>query len=413
MKRILIIDDEEWLREMVRMALEQKGFEVIEAANGATGIQVAQRELPDLILCDVNMQDVNGYATLSSLRKEPATAAIPFILITGLADHASMRHGMELGADDFLPKPFTIEGLYAAVEARLEKARTLRLEAERKLADLRDNISLMLPHELRTPLNGILAYGEMLAADAATLPPGEVAEMGQVIYDSGKRLERLIENFLIYAQIELLSADPQKVSALRQKQTEQPARLVEDHARAQAQAAQRPADLVLDLVDKPVPMSEDYLAKVVDELAQNAFKFSESGTPVSITLSDLPGSVVLSVTNRGRGFSTEHITRVGAYMQFERKMHEQQGQGLGLVIAKRLTELHGGTLTIQSQRGASTTVAVKLPKAVAPAAGSLGPNGQVVLEHLAQDEIRQHVQPQQDQNDAQQRSQIQPGKPQG
>ena len=139
--------------------------------------------------------------------------------MTGLADNAGMRHGMELGADDYLPKPFTIEALYAAVEARLKKAQALRQEAEKKLADLRDNISLMLPHELRTPLNGILAYGEILAAEAGTLPATEIAEMGQVIYDSGKRLERLIENFLIYAQIELLGADPQKIGALRQKQT--------------------------------------------------------------------------------------------------------------------------------------------------------------------------------------------------
>ena len=87
--------------------------------------------------------------------------------MTGLADNAGMRHGMELGADDYLPKPFTIDGLYAAVEARLKKAQALRQEAEKKLADLRDNISLMLPHELRTPLNGILAYGEILAAEAA------------------------------------------------------------------------------------------------------------------------------------------------------------------------------------------------------------------------------------------------------
>ena len=82
--------------------------------------------------------------------------------MTGLADHAGMRHGMELGADDYLPKPFTIEALYAAVEARLKKFQAVRQEAEKKLADLRDNISLMLPHELRTPLNGILAYGEIL-----------------------------------------------------------------------------------------------------------------------------------------------------------------------------------------------------------------------------------------------------------
>src|SRR6266567_4441083 len=234
MKRILVIDDEEWWREMVHLALTQKGYEVIEAANGALGIEVARKVLPDLVLCDVNMEKVDGYLTLSSLRNEAATASVPFILMTGLADHAGMRHGMELGADDYLPKPFSIEALYAAVDARLKKAQAVRLEAEKKLSDLRDNISLMLPHELRTPLNGILAYGEILTAEAATLQPGEIAEMGQVIHQSGRRLERLIENFLIYAQLELFAADPQKIAALRQKQTQCPAKLIEEHARAQA-----------------------------------------------------------------------------------------------------------------------------------------------------------------------------------
>jgi len=365
MKKILVIDDEEWLREMVQMALRQKGFEVIEAENGAVGIAVAGRELPDLILCDVNMEKVTGYMALSALRNEPATASIPFILMTGLADNAGMRHGMELGADDYLPKPFTIEALYAAVDARLKKAQTLRREAEKKLADLRDNISMMLPHELRTPLNGILAYGEILAAEAHKLPPEEVAEMGQVIHDSGKRLERLIENFLIYAQIELLGADPQKMSALRHKRTESPAPLIEDRARAQALAAERSDDLVLELADLPLPISEEYLAKIVEELVQNAFKFSDSGRKVVVTLSGLPNGAALSVTDRGRGFSTEHITKVGAYMQFDRKIQEQQGLGLGLMIAKRLTEIHGGTLTIQSERGSTTTVMVKLPKQAA------------------------------------------------
>lgn len=362
MKRILVIDDEEWVREMVHLALAHKGFEVVEAENGAVGIEKARKELPDLILCDVNMEKVDGYLTLSALRSEPATAAIPFILMTGLADTAGMRHGMELGADDYLPKPFTIDELYAAVEARLKKAQALREEAEKKLVDLRDNLSMMLPHELRTPLNGILAYGEILAAEAATLSASEVAEMGEVIHGSGKRLERLIENFLIYAQIELLGKDAQKSSVLRQKQTQSPARLIEDHARGHAQAANRPDDLTLDLADQPLPISEDYLAKIVDEVIQNAFKFSSPGQRVSVTLSGSTNGVALSVTDQGRGFSTEHITKVGAYMQFDRKLHEQQGLGLGLVIAKRLTELHGGTLSIQSERGATTTVTVKLPR---------------------------------------------------
>ncbi len=229
MKKILVIDDEEWLREMIRLALKQKGFDVIEAANGADGIERARKELPDLILCDINMEKVDGYLTLASLRNEAPTAAIPFILMTGLADNAGMRHGMELGADDYLPKPFTTDALYAAVDARLKKAQTVRDEAERKLASLRDNISLMLPHELRTPLNGILAYGEMLATDTATLKAAEVAEMGHVIHQSGRRLERLIENFLIYAQLELVASDPKNINALRIGQTEHPAPLIEKH----------------------------------------------------------------------------------------------------------------------------------------------------------------------------------------
>ena len=365
MKRILVIDDEPLLRETVRLALVGKGFDVIEAENGTLGIEKARQQLPDLILCDVNMEKLDGYLTLSALRNEPTTSAIPFILMTGMADNAGMRHGMELGADDYLPKPFKIEELYAAVEARLKKAEALRREAEKKLSDLRANISMMLPHELRTPLNGILAFGEMLAADAATLPAKEVAEMGQVIHDSGKRLERLIENFLIYAQIELLGADAQKVNALRQKQTQSPAKLIEAHAVGQARAADRVNDLVLDLADHPVRISEDYLARIVDELVQNAFRFSDPGKRVSVTLSGLPNGVVLSVTDQGRGFSTEHITKVGAYMQFERQIQEQQGLGLGLVIARRLAELHGGTLSIQSERGTRTTVAVELPRAAA------------------------------------------------
>jgi two-component system sensor histidine kinase/response regulator len=363
MKRILVIDDEEWLRDMVQMALRQKGYDVMQAENGNVGVDVARTELPDLILCDVNMEKMDGYQTLSSLRAEMSTASIPFILMTGLADNAGMRHGMELGADDYLPKPFSIEGLYAAVEARLKKSQAVRREAEKKLADLRDNLSLMLPHELRTPLNGILAYAEILASDAAGLPASEVAEMGQVIHDSGKRLERLVENFLIYAQLELLSADSQKAAALRSKRTASPAKLIQERARAQAQLAKRPDDLALELADQPVPVSEDYFAKIVEELVQNAFKFSSPGSTVSVVLSDSPGNIVLSVTDHGRGFSTDHITKVGAYMQFDRKLHEQQGLGLGLTIAKRMTELHGGTLTIQSERGTTTRVTVKLPKA--------------------------------------------------
>jgi signal transduction histidine kinase len=364
-KKILIIDDEEWLREMIQLALRQRGYEVVEAHNGQEGIEKARAELPDLILCDVNMGKVNGYLTLAALRTEAPTAAIPFILMTGLADNAGMRHGMELGADDYLPKPFTTEVLYAAVEARLKKSQTVRDEAESKLRHLRDNISLMMPHEMRTPLNGIISNAELLATSAATLKTSDVAEMGQEILNSSQRLERLIENFLIYAQLELIAADPKNVNALRIGRAEQPAAIVEKIAGAQAAEADRANDLKVEAVNVPVPMSGEYFTKVVNELVQNAFKFSEPGSSVRVTLGETFNGVEFCVHDQGRGFSADQIKRIGAYMQFDRKMQEQQGLGLGLVISKRLAELHGGSLVIEGSGGSGTTVTVKLPKAKA------------------------------------------------
>jgi len=364
MKKILVIDDEEWLREMMHLALQQRGFEVIEAVNGADGIEMARKELPDLILCDINMDKVDGYLTLSSLHNEAPTAAIPFILMTGLADSASMRHGMELGADDYLPKPFTTESLYAAVDARLKKAQTLRDEADRKLVHLRDNISLMMPHEMRTPLNGIVSNADLLAHSAATLKPAEVAEIGQDIQKSSERLTRVIENFLIFAQLELVAGDPKNVNALRVGRTEHPVELIKQRATAQAAQAGRPQDLSFELADIPMPMAGEYVCKMVDELTQNAFKFSKAGSPVRVALAEAPqgGAVMFSIGDQGRGFAPEQITRIGAYMQFDRKLHEQQGLGLGLTIVKRLVELHGGTLSIMSEKDAGAVISAKFPK---------------------------------------------------
>lgn len=366
MKKILIIDDDEVLRDMISMALQQRGFAVVQAGDGVEGIELARRELPDLILCDVKMDKVDGYLTLQALRDQPATAAIPFILMTGLADNAGMRHGMELGADDYLPKPFSLDALFAAVDARLRKAQMLREEAERKLSDLRDSISLALPHELRTPLNGIMAYGEILTADAATLQPAEIAEMGQVIFESGKRLHRLIENFLIYARIELMGSDPHKTAGMRAKVTPQPGRVVAERAQQEARAAGRAADLILQVQDGPMAISEEYLAKIVEELVQNAFKFSSPGTRVEVVLQPAGDVVELIVRDQGRGIAPENVAKIGAFMQFDRRTHEQQGLGLGLIIAKRLTELHGGGLTVQSVPGQGTNVTVRFPRGGTP-----------------------------------------------
>lgn len=359
MTKILVIDDDPGLREVIRLSLEHAGFEVLEAENGAIGVQLACSQVPDLILCDVRMEKMDGYRTLAALRQDNITAPIPFILMTGQADTAGMRQGMELGADDYLSKPFTIPQLLAAVNARLRKLQTVRQQAERRLADLRANISLALPHELLTPLNGILGFSDILIVDHTTLQPQEVVSMAEAIRDSAKRLHRLIENFLIFAQIELLQAD--HIDLFREGQPLALRKPVERVARVRALQAGRLDDLALAVCDASVAITDDYFTKIVDELLDNAFKFSSSGSPVSVASSVLEGHVVLKIQDHGRGMKPEHVSEIGAYMQFERKLYEQQGSGLGLTIARRLTDLHGGQLKVQSEVGVGTTVEVWLP----------------------------------------------------
>ncbi len=122
MKRILVIDDDARLRQHFAEILRLDGHQVVEARNGREGVDRARQDLPDLVLCDITMPEMNGHRVLETLRAEPRTAHLPFIFLTGWNEPADVRTGMNLGADDYLTKPVTPDDLLAAVRARLRRA---------------------------------------------------------------------------------------------------------------------------------------------------------------------------------------------------------------------------------------------------------------------------------------------------
>lgn len=134
MNSILVIDDDDEVRSVVVTTLAQSGFSVREAKDGRVGIQMILVEKPDLIICDVRMPSMDGFRTLSAIRKFPATAAIPLILMSGsdTLGRDNFRRGMASGADDFLLKPFTPSELIEAVESRLTRQKEFQTDAWRK-----------------------------------------------------------------------------------------------------------------------------------------------------------------------------------------------------------------------------------------------------------------------------------------
>src|SRR6266545_7404504 len=354
MKKILVIDDDSAMLTLTVKALQARGFQTVTADDGVEGLEVAKNQLPDLIICDIQMPRLNGYETLAALRQDPLTATIPFIFLTGLTDRKDLRQAMGLGADDFLTKPFSITDLMQAVNIRLEKQAAVQRRSEKKLDDLRGSIGLALPHEMLTPLNGILGFASMMMDEGMVFEPHEIQDFARNIHFSALRLHRLIQNFIIYSEMELNSNNAKKIDEWRHERTHVQ-EIVTNVAREKADAAGRPGDLVLEVPEASVAMAGTYFKKAVEELLDNAFKFSKAGTPVTVTCDASHDCFTLSVSDKGRGMTSQQIADIGAHMQFERRFYEQQGVGLGLIIIKRLADLHGGDIVIERTLGKKNT----------------------------------------------------------
>jgi two-component system, sensor histidine kinase and response regulator len=363
MKNILVIEDEPQIRENLQEILTLCDFNAMTACNGAQGLEALKSSLPDLILCDVNMPELDGHDVLRMLRMDVLTANIPFIFLTSNGDRPSVRSGMELGASDYLTKPVSAEELVKAINMQMAKTSIAKRQADEKLNQLRNNINLALPHELYTPLNGILGSADILIREDHDLSDAERLELALQIRQSAMRLYHLTRNFLLYAELEMMSTSPDRPNLVRQNRRLRILcqRPIAHTAHQCAQKYQRSADLHLEIEAAELPISEAKLVKLMDELLDNAFKFSQVGQPVQIFARCANSGYRIDVLDMGRGLTPQQIAQLGGYMQFDRDRYEQQGGGLGLMIAKRLVEMHGGELTIHSIPEQETIVSITLP----------------------------------------------------
>jgi signal transduction histidine kinase len=240
---------------------------------------------------------------------------------------------------------FTLENLLLHLENEANQEnvdqliayRTLNLlqsknKLSQKFEDLQSNLSMALPHEFRTPINQILGTIDYLIKYPDMLDQNEQKEVLIDIKESAERLKRLTENYLFYANLSLMTTDLISIMDLQKKITPSVVESINYKITMYAERFGRSKDIELIAEDAAIAMSQEYFDKIVEELLDNAIKYSEQNTRIEIITKVEDGFLNLSITDRGRGMSREQIEQIGAYVQFERKVYEQQGSGLGISL---------------------------------------------------------------------------------
>ncbi len=364
--RILVVEDNEPLRDQIVQVLEFEGYEVLAAAHVPAGQRLATTAGPELVVSDITMPQMDGHDLLRNLRAAGNGADTPVVFLTARGARGDIRTGMDLGADDYLTKPFEMKELLNAVATRLRRRHEAGAAASRPLLEERSRMLLSLPHELRTPLNGIIGFTELLkdALVPGAPVPADTPEMLDQLLVSGTRMERLATNLVLHLHLELARQAPGQERlftdagpASADEQTTVVAGRVARQAGRDGDLRWRPPGRVA------VAVSPHFLEKMLEELLDNAFKFSAPGTPVEVSLTVVGDTVEWQLADRGLGVTAGEAAALAPFRQWRRNQREQQGLGLGFAIARQLAEFNGGTLELAPRAGGGCTARLCLPRA--------------------------------------------------
>lgn len=363
MKRILVIDDTVAFVRGISHILETKGYQVITAYDGLEALELAKSELPDLILCDIVMPEIDGFAVLKEIRETDAIATTPFIFLTAFTDAKNQRIATEMGADDFIYKNEINARLESVIKTQLEKHTRIQRRMMQRINTVGKNISYALPHEFRTALNEISNLANYMNQMADRIEVSEIKEISSDIIYSNKRLMKITENFLVYARIQEFFDNPDKLIMLRTFTTEEPLSIIKSIGETISERYSRINDFYIESGNDHISLelSSENFFKIFSELIDNAFKFSVADSKVKVNHWIDENYMYFEINDSGRGMDEKQISNIGFLSQFEREVYEQQGAGLGLTISKLLIELHGGTFKIISKLNEGTDIILRLP----------------------------------------------------
>jgi len=362
---VLLIEDERTQRVVLRTALERDGFEVEEAEDGVKGLQAFDRVHPDIVLLDVRMPVMDGFAACSALRRRPGGNRLPILMLTILNDIESINRAYEVGATDFITKPvawpvlghrlhYMLRASDAFQDLAKSEAELVRRVAERTAELETANVKLeaanreleaftySVSHDLRAPLRAIDGFATILSAnEMMALSPAGQDLLRRVVANS-TRMEQLIHDMLEFSRITRATLKGTNVDL---------------HSLAKHVAEElRDINPAAEVEIGPLPVvsgDRAMLHQVLTNLMGNALKYSSKKDKprIEIGTTSFEGETVYFVRDNGAGFDTKYA---GDMFKLFRRLHPESefpGTGVGLVIVKRIIERHGGKVWAESAVG--------------------------------------------------------------
>ncbi|RRB07915.1 hybrid sensor histidine kinase/response regulator [Larkinella rosea] len=355
--QILIIEDEEQVRENVAEWLRLNGFSVETAPDGKQGITQAILARPDLILCDIMMPNMDGLQVLETIRTNRSLANTPFMFLTAKSDLKDLRFGMAMGADDYLTKPFTGESLLQAVESRITREELRKASLQAQLTEQHLKIAQISGNEYNTSLDGVIGMSTFLINHLDEFESEDMVSMLEMIRVCGLRLKRSVQNLTLVETLQLLNPSHPDYRFYTNGSTFISANLIKEQFRLVENRQDLKISCRVNVKETKLGISEENLITILQELLDNAAKYSD---PSGITIDGYPEGegYRLIISNKGPMFRLVEDTVLKTSRQLG---YDRAGCGLGLIIVKKLVELNQGSISIAGYPDGSTKAMVWLP----------------------------------------------------
>lgn len=369
MATLLIVDDHPMnVRLLVTLLGDGEHHELHVATNGRTALEIARRVLPDLILLDVMMPDMDGFEVCRQLKASPETADIVVIFVTALDEPISRLTGLEIGGADYITKPYAQEEVLARVNVHLAlREKQLQLERLRRqdqeyfarIEAIRKDLLDQMQHDVKGPLANIKAAAYVVSR-LCDSPDPRLAVNLKRITGAVDEIVRMMDKVLQVATLETgRAAHKQRVEVLP----------IIHHILTLfgASAEEKGITLTTDLDTLPlqstISVDPDQIISVLSNLISNALKFTRPGGDVSLRVMLDDRALRLEVADTGCGISADHLEKIFQRLyRVPTDTDEVEGTGLGLYIVKSIVEQHGGSIWVKSEPGVGSTFYIDLPQ---------------------------------------------------